>query len=510
MNWLLSILSAVLLLLLFPRPLLPNISLALLAPIALTPLIVACAREPRWRTRFLLGYVTGVLYWFGLCTWIQGTMAQYAGVGPITAWFLFLLFSLAKGLQAGVFALLAGRVVSRWYAPPAIAAIWVALEWTHPYTGFEWLNLGNAGSDLSLLLRLAPITGVWGLSFAFALMSGVIAHIILRRRGASLWLLVFAGLYVLPDIPEPVRGDAHAVLVQPNVEGDILWTSELLETVQNQLRTFSASPVTRANGADLIVWPEMPVPFYENDAAFRGYLKSVAEQAKAPILAGVVGRTPSGAPLNSALLAGVDGSTISRYDKVHLVPFGEFVPWPFGALTEKISSEAGDYAPGSSVVVSKLDGHRIGTFICYESVFPSYIRQFAAGGAEVLFNISNDAWFGTSPARYQHLRIVRMRAAENHRWILRGTNNGVTAAIDPAGRVVRSLPEYRQAAARFAFAYRSDLTFYTRFGDWFVGFCGVLGLIMSIWTKPPFGASSSSSSPSSLSSRSASSGATIE
>jgi apolipoprotein N-acyltransferase len=397
--------------------------------------------------------------------------------------------------------------MKRWYAPPVLAAIWVALEWTHAYTGFEWLNLGNAGSDLSMLLRLAPITGVWGISFAFALMSGVIAHLFLRRRGASVWLLAFLGLYLLPDIPAPVRGDANAVLVQPNIDGDVLWTPELLETVESQLRTFSASPVTRASGADLIVWPEMPVPFYETDAAFRAFLASVSEQAKAPILTGVVGRTTKGAPLNSGLLTGLNGATISRYDKTHLVPFGEFVPWPFGGLTEKISSEAGDYAAGSGVVVSKLGTHRIGTFICYESVFPSYIRQFPAAGAEVLFNISNDGWFGTSPARYQHLRIVRMRAAEVQRWILRGTNNGVTAAIDPAGRIVRSLPEYRQAAARFSYAYRTNLTFYTRFGDWFVGFCWALGLIMSIWTSPPWGAWGSSSS---LSSPSPSSGATIE
>ena len=193
----------------------------------------------------------------------------------------------------------------------------------------------------------------------------------------------------------------------------------------------------------------------------------------------------------------------TRYDKVHLVPVGEFVPCPFGLLTEKISTEAGDYAGGRGVVISRIGEHRIGTFICYESVFPSYIRQFAAQGAEALFNISNDAWFGTSPARYQHLRIVRMRAAELRRWIVRATNNGVTAAIDPAGRVIRSLPEYRQVSGKFPFDYRRDITFYASFGDWFVGVCFALGCI-SIWTSWPD--RSSSPSPSS----SSSGGATIE
>jgi apolipoprotein N-acyltransferase len=174
------------------------------------------------------------------------------------------------------------------------------------------------------------------------------------------------------------------------------------------------------------------------------------------------------------LLMSPAGNVVSRYDKVNLVPFGEFVPWPFGLLTRKVSSEAGDFEPGRRIVVSNIDGHRIGTFICYESVFPSYVRRFAASGAEVLFNISNDSWFGKSQARYQHLLIVRMRAAENARWILRATDNGITAVIDPAGRVVRTTEEYTELAARLQYRYRQDQTFYTRFGDWFVALCALV------------------------------------
>lgn len=488
LNWLLSIASALLLLLLFPRPLWPSLSLPLLAPIALTPVLIACSREPRWKVRLLQGYVAGIIYWFCMCSWIQGTAAQYAGVSSVVAWLLLLLFSLAKALQLGVFAALAGRVLQKWYAPPTLAALWVALEWTHPYTGFEWLHLGNAGSDLSLLLRLAPVTGVWGLSFAFALMSAVIAFVILRRRGASLWLLALAGLYLLPDVPEPAVGNATAVVVQPNLDGDTIWTTELLEDTESQLRLFSTSPVTRASGSDIIVWPEMPIPFHVTDTAFRDFLTSVSATAHAPILTGAVARTDHGLPLNAALLTGLNGETISRYDKVHLVPFGEFVPRPFATITQKVSTEAGDFAAGSNPIVSKLGDHRIGTFICYESVFPSYVREFVAGGAQALFTLSNDAWFGTTPARYQHLRIVRMRAAEVRRWVVRATNNGVSAVIDPAGRVVKSLPEFRQAAARMPFAYRTDLTFYVRFGDWFVWCCWLLCALAFggswIWTKP--------------------------
>ena len=153
------------------------------------------------------------------------------------------------------------------------------------------------------------------------------------------------------------------------------------------------------------------------------------------------------------MLVGPNGDAVSRYDKVHLVPFGEFVPWPFGGLTKKVSTEAGDFVAGTKVVVSAGRGpYRVGTFICYESVFPSYIRKFAASGAEALINISNDSWFGKSAARYQHLQIVRMRAAENERWILRATDNGITTVIDPAGRVIREPEEYKELADAFSIA----------------------------------------------------------
>ena len=473
LNWVLALLSSVLLVVLFPR-----FSFVWVAPVALTPLLVACAREDRWLWRFALGYSAGFVYWFVVCTWIQATLAKYAGVSPAVAWFLFVLFCLAKAAQTGAFAALAGPLFRSSIAVPAIAALWVALEWTHSWTGFEWLNLGNAGNDMTVPLRLAPITGVWGLSFVFALMSAAIACLILRLpRSRFAWLLLLPGLYLLPDIPDVERGNSAAILVQPNISDDAEWTPAMVNSTERQLSMLSLSPVLSRNGdADLIVWPEMPAPFYDYDPAFTAIDSSIAESAHAALLTGVVGRAADGAPLNSALLTGSDGRIISRYFKVHLVPFGEFVPWPFGLLTKKVSSEAGDFEAGRDVVVSRIGAHKIGTFICYESVFPSYIRQFAAAGAEALFNISNDSWFGKSAARYQHLQIVRMRAVENHRWILRATDNGITAAIDPAGRVVGAAKEYEELAARMPYQYRQDLTFYTRFGDWFVGVCAVLAL----------------------------------
>jgi len=470
LNSILALLSAFLLIALFP-----NYNLAVLAPIALTPLLIAAAREPNPRLRFAFGYVSGVVYWFGLCNWIQWTLQEHAGVSSATAWFLFVLFCLAKALQTGLFATLAGTLPQRFWTPPALAALWVALEYTHSWTGFEWLNLGNAASDMSFLLRLAPVTGVWGLSFAFALMAAVIATIVMRRqRLASLWLLLLPCLAFLPDIPQPVRGRESAVVVQPNLDDSLVWSREMLQRTEDQLQTFSTSTLLgRDQTTSIVVWPEAPAPFYTYDPVFTGYVQNIAQTAHADVLLGAVAKAPDNSPLNSALLMSPNGP-VTRYDKVNLVPFGEFVPWPFGLLTKKVSSEAGDFEAGTNVVVSPVGSHKIGTFICYESVFPSYIRRFAAEGAEVLFNLSNDAWFGKSQARYQHFRIVRMRAAENRRWIVRSTNNGLSAVIDPAGRVLDTLPEYREAAARLRYNYRSDVSFYTQHGDWFVLLCALI------------------------------------
>ena len=236
------------------------------------------------------------------------------------------------------------------------------------------------------------------------------------------------------------------------------------------LRTVMAD---RSQAPQLLVWPEVPAPFYADDPDYLQLAANLARVTRTYFLGGVVGHRADGGLLNSALLVAPSGEVEGRYDKVHLVPFGEFVPWPF-SFAKKISSEVGDYVPGTKVVVLPVGEHNIGTFICYESVFPSFVRQFAADGAELLINVSNDSWFGRSAARQQHLKIVRMRAAENRRWLLRSTNDGITGTIDPAGRLLGTLPNYVQAASRTGYSYVKQTTFYTRYGDWFPIVCAIL------------------------------------
>jgi apolipoprotein N-acyltransferase len=476
LNWLLALASAALLILTFPK-----FSIVWFAPVALTPLLVAMARERRWAHRFLLGWSAGVVYWFGVCYWIQFVLSFHGGLGDAAGWAVFLLFCVAKAIHMGAFGALAGVVMRRWWAAPSVAALWVAVEATHGSLGFAWLTLGNAGIDMGIPMRLAPYTGVYGLSFVFALMAAALALAVMRRpRVELLWLAPILLLPLLPQLPPAERGRETAVLLQPRISETEQWNVASVDAMKRRQIVLSLRGALSEPGGpppSIIVWPEVPAPlYYFEDPVLRGYVDNLARVTKAYVLLGIVAHTPGGAPLNSAALVSPEGVPVSRYDKVNLVPFGEFVPWPFG-FANKISTEIGDFAAGNRVVVSPVGTHKIGTFICYESVFPGFVRKFAAGGAEVLFNISNDGWFGKSAAREQHLSMVRMRAAENRRWILRSTNDGITATIDSAGRLRGTLPLYTEATSYTGFNYVNSQTVYTRFGDWFWLVCAMAAVL---------------------------------
>src|SRR6185312_10621010 len=377
-----------------------------------------------------------------------------------------------------VFAWLAGPLMWRAYAIPAIAALWVGLERTHGTFGFAWLDLGNAGINMSLPLRLAPYVGVYGLSFVFVMLSVAIALVVLRYPRKHLWpLAALGGLYLLPAIPQHFKASQKVLVVQPNVDTEEEWTPASQAQAEQHLQVISD-----ALDARLVVWPELPAPFYYyDDPVFRQEAQHIARK-HGYFLFGTVAHTPRNQPLNSAVLLGPQGNVIGRYDKVNLVPFGEFVP-PLFSFVNRVTQEAGDFAPGHEIKVLPQPPNDLGVFICYESAFPDFVRQFARNGATVFFNLSNDGYFGHSAAREQHLLLVRMRAVENRRFIVRSTNDGITASIDPAGRIVRKLPLYKEVAALLPFDSVRSTTPYTQHGDWFAWTCLLIGVALSLQTQ---------------------------
>jgi apolipoprotein N-acyltransferase len=470
LHTLLAILSAALLLLALPR-----FDLRWLAPFALAPLLVALACTPIGWLRFFYGWSAGIFFWFFLCTWIQFVLEAHGGMGAWGSWGSFLLFAILKGLHLAVFGWLAGPLMRRVYAIPAVAALWTGLERTHGTFGFAWLDLGNAGIDMSVPLRLAPFIGVYGISFVFAMLSAGVACVVLRQpRRRLLPLVALGALWLLPAIPEKMRASKDALVVQPNIDPDIEWTSALREQTERQLTALS-----NALPAPLVIWPELPAPLYfYNDPVFHEAAADVARR-HGYFLFGTVAFTGARQPLNSAVLLGPEGREAGRYDKIDLVPFGEFVP-PVFWFVNRVTQEAGDFVPGKDIKVLPAAGDRLGVFICYESAFPDLVRQFTKRGANVLVNLSNDAYFGRSEARAQHLLIARMRAVENRRFLIRATNDGFSVVIDPAGRIVQSLPAYRQLVARVRYAPVEETTFYARHGDWFAWACLALGLVLAV------------------------------
>ena len=457
---------------------LPRFDIRWLAPVALTPLLIALARTRDGWQRFVYGWAAGIFFWFFLCTWIEFVWRRTVAWAVWGAWASFFLFAILKGLHLAVFGWLAGPLMRRAYAIPAVAALWTGLERTHGTFGFAWLDLGNAGIDMSLPLRAAPFVGVYGVSFVFCALAAALACVILRRpRMWLLPLLALGILWLLPPIRQGVPATQKALLVQPNIDPSLQWTTLLQEKTEHELALLS-----NALPASLVIWPELPAPlYYYDDPEFRRLAANIAER-HGYFLFGTVAYAGPRQPLNSAVLLGPDGRLVGRYDKIDLVPFGEFVPSAF-SWVNRITPEAGDFVPGHDIKVLPAAGHRLGVFICYESAFPDLVRQFAKKGADVLVNLSNDGYFGHSEARQQHLLIARMRAVENRRYLIRATNDGLTAVIDPAGRIVRRLPPYQELASPIQYGVVEAPTFYAEHGDWFAWICLAIGVGLAAYTE---------------------------
>jgi apolipoprotein N-acyltransferase len=460
---------------------------------------------------FLLGYVCGMVWYAGTCYWVFATMKQYGGLNIFAAGIVLLLFCLYLGLYHGAFglliSLLARRSEIRW---PLVCApfLWVAVELARTrISGFPWDLLGIAQVDNLPLAHIATVTGAYGLSFETMVVNVAVATAFLvqrDRRKQLLWAALSAAVVLqagrwLPPAELPVNHVAR--LVQENIP--ILqgadWTRDYFEETLHGLVSLSLR-APEAGGArpQLIAWPESPAPFYSSDPVFRSAISDMARSADAWVLVGNLGtRNANESPqqateiYNTASLVSPKGEWTARYDKVHLVPFGEYLPFKriFG-FAGGLTKEVGDFSAGNSRQPLSAGDSKLGVFICYESIFPDEVRQLAKNGAQVFVNISNDGWYGDSGAYAQHLKQARMRAVENARWLLRDTNTGVTAAIDPQGRVVQRVDRKIRTALDAGYSLSNVTTFYTRWGDWFAYLCAIISAaaLIAVFVRKPAGA----------------------
>ena len=536
--WLLVLLSAALQIVIFPLPGIYWLSWIALAPLLAAILRARAPETLQLRLQkhdqarllpatpwqgFILGYLCGILWFAGTCYWIFDTMHRYGGMPVPAALLALVLFCMYVGLYHGMFGLLLALIAAAGKSglkPAATASsvrralaaapfLWVAVELARTrITAFPWELLGYSQAANFALTRIATLTGVYGLSFEIALVNSVFAAAFLVPKDApkerrKLLLLAACGTAVILQAgqllaPPPVPADHTALLVQPNIPvlPGGMWTKEYFQDTLRELTTVSlqspgeqltapaekSAPETNHRPVNLLVWPESPSPFYTNDPLFRDAVSALAKQSGTWVVAGAIGITPamhSGGEnsqiFNSAALVNPQGEWIGRYDKVHLVPFGEYLPFPkLFAFAGGLTKEVGEFQQGASHAPLDAGGGRFGMFICYESIFPDEVRLGPLQGAQVLLNISNDGWYGDSGAWKQHLQQTRMRAIENDRWLLAATNTGMTASIDPFGRIVAATPRKIRTALVAPYALRGGTTLYTRQGDWFAYLCAII------------------------------------
>jgi apolipoprotein N-acyltransferase len=465
----------------------PNYNLSLLAWVAIGMLVLASFRV-RLIEAPLYGYVHGLVFYPLCLPWIDTVVRQYGHVDPWSAAGILGLLTMVAALFTAIFSWGVALASNKGRALPCVLAplLWVTLEFSRshlPVLSFPWNLTGYAASGNLPLVQLTALTGIYGLSFVVVAYSSLVVYAILAGTQRA-WKVVLActaflmlaaagGGYFVP------AATAHHVarLVQTNFPQSDQYPADWLQIHAgelDQLERLSVGAAEKPPG--LIVWPEVPAPFSFAEPAFAQRAVRIARASGSDFLVGAVDwrqdATGKWLAANSAVLLNPSGQRIFTYDKIHLVPFGEYVPlrrWL--SFAGRLTADISDFTPGTVSSVGRLPAGSFGTFICYEAVFPAEIRRFTVDGAELLINISNDGWFGRSSAPAQHLMMSRVRAVENRRWLLRDTNNGFTAVVDPYGRMVARLPTDMRAELDAPYDFRSGLTPYVRFGDWFAWLC---------------------------------------
>ena len=498
----------------------PRYDLGLLAWVALIPLHVALEGLSRRRQAFWLGWIAGIISSTGIMAWVVTAMHTYGKVPLVFSYGIMLLLTAYLGLYVGLYS--AGVVWFRMLVPRyglfAAPCLWVALELLRTYvlSGLPWSLLGYSQYRQLDVIQIADHLGVYGVSFLVVLTNVALAELYLWLmplfrgfRPARLpWELVttaamrvglswaYSTSLIAREGIEPSKATLQVGVVQPNVDQAVKWDQGFRDET---IRRYDRLTESFGYGADLVVWPEAATPFiYEREPVYQLQLVAMANRAGAPLLFGSPAVRFDGDRkpflLNSAYLLSPDGQLLGRYDKQHLVPFGEYIPLKSSLLffLEKMVEGIGDFqaGPGPTILSFQLKESngadparrvKFGVVICYEVIFPDLVRRMAASGAEFLVTITNDAWFGDSSAPAQHFSMVVFRSVENHLAFARAANTGISGFIDPFGRIIAASPIFTQTALQGEIAVRQTQTFYSRHGDVFAYGCMLISLLFCLY-----------------------------
>ncbi len=453
--------------------------LAVLGPAILLWLLLSA--DPR--TAFGLGWFFGLgLFGVGVF-WLHISIDQFGGVGHVFAILITLAFTAGLALFYGLLGWLGRRIhgAADWYIQLAVyVSLWVLLEWLRGWilTGFPWLSLGY--SQIGTPLQgYAPLFGVYGVTLVTVISSACLVALVKGLRASILALLVVAllwgaGWMLTQKEWSMSSGDAIKVsIIQANVVQGLKWKPETRQPTINIYRYLT----NQEWGSDLIVWPETAIPDYfnrlENDL-WRG-LEKEAQKNGSDLLVGIAVWDDNGVRYFNSVSS--LGSVRNAYFKRHLVPFGEFMPmrWLLKPLIEFLRIPMSNFSAGDAdQPLVQVLGRKAGVSICYEDAFGAEVIQ-AMPEAEFLVNVSNDAWFGDSIALPQHLQIARMRSLETGRYQLRATNTGISALIDPQGKLIATSPINKEHVLRGEIVPMTGTTIYAMVGNWgIVVLCSLL------------------------------------
>jgi apolipoprotein N-acyltransferase len=474
-----------------------------LAWIALAPLLIGL-QEARGLRAARLGYVAGAVSSLGLLYWTSLVMLQFGGISVGVASAIMVALCLAVALFPALFA----WVVSRWLSalgPPALLAApaaWVATELLrrHLLFSFPWCLLGYSQQPNLPFIQVASITGVYGVSFVLVAVSGALAFLLASRdarsrRAASIGIAALVasvggfGAWRMAR-SEPLASPIRVGLVQGAVRQDEKWEpTAAWDHFANHVE-LTRQAVRR--GARLVVWPESSLPFRFDDVPeVAERMRALAREGRSYLLFGNDDRTvgASGSTIFvGAKMLDPEGRLVLRYHKMQLVPFGEYVPLKTlftlgGRHAAKLVQEVSDFTPGEEAEVAAVDGHAIGAFICYEAIFPDLVRRFSLRGARLLVNITNDAWYGFTSAPHQHLAMAAFRAVESGLPLVRAANTGISAVVDPLGRVSHATALFERTVVVADVPPGPGATFYSRHGDVFAWSCMGLAAALSLASR---------------------------
>ena len=503
-----AVLSSLLLVLSFPQ-----IALGPLAWISLVPLLLLCLNTSPLRA-FLFGWITGTLAFIGIIYWLVIAIHRYGDTPLPLSWLVLALLTAYLGLYVGLFAGFITRVLQRsprpfvlmLIAPPA----WVSLELlrTYLFSGFPWALLGYSQFEWLPIIQIADMTGVYGVSFLIVLVNTFLSLLIqtLRARWrdgrhvriaplafpavATIVCMSLALLYG-QSRQETVRtASDHRTLrlglVQANIDQDKKWDPAFLQDTMSRYHDLTTQAVRDAHDdpVDMIVWPEAATPFiFASQASLRDRITALVQRQQTPLLFGSVAvKDVTDGPaqlLNRAYLLSPQGTVLNQYDKIHLVPFGEYVPDAFPFVT-KIGHGIGDYVPGTEYTIMSGPHGRFGVAICFDVIYPNLVRHFVKHGAEYMVTITNDAWYDRSSAPYQHFSMVVFRAVENRVSFARAANTGISGFINADGSITHTTDLFEQTVTVGAVTLGHDQSAYTIFGDIFAYTCVVVTVALRL------------------------------